>query len=173
MSMPATEPVTTVDARYSEPDATPTSWAEARREFEAAELAWLSTVRPDGRPHVTPLLSVWLDDAAYFSTGPEERKALNLAANRHCILTTGRNALREGLDVVIEGEAERVDDDELLRRLAAAWEAKYGPDWHFDVRDGAFHHEVGRALVYRVAPITAFGFRKGSYSQTRWRFPGR
>jgi hypothetical protein len=39
------------------------------------------------------------------------------------------------------------------------------------VRDGAFHHSHGRALVFAVAPITAFGFGKGErFSQTRWRF---
>ena len=42
---------------------------------------WLSTVRPDGRPHVTPLMSVWLEGALYFCTGPDERKAKNLVRN--------------------------------------------------------------------------------------------
>jgi len=171
--MPASEPVTDLDARYGDEGAGPTPWADARRELEAAELSWLTTVRPDGRPHVTPLLSVWVDEAAHLCTGPEERKARNLAGNRHCLLTTGRNTLREGLDVVIEGDAEPVENDEDLRRLAEAWEAKYGPDWHFDVRDGAFHHQGGRALVFRVAPTTVFGFAKGPYSQTRWRFGSR
>jgi len=31
--------------------------------LEKAEVFWLSTVRPDGRPHVTPMVSVWLDGA--------------------------------------------------------------------------------------------------------------
>jgi len=39
------------------------------------------------------------------------------------------------------------------------------------VRDGAFEHEGGTALVCRVAPSTAFGFGKGdTFSQTRFRF---
>ncbi|MGP3999661.1 pyridoxamine 5'-phosphate oxidase family protein [Streptomyces sp. 8N706] len=165
------EPVTELDARYSMPGASPTGWAEARGLLEEAELFWLSTVRPDGRPHVTPLLSVWRNDALYFCTGPAERKAENIARNPHCTLTTGCNSLDEGLDVVVEGDAERVSDDAELRRIAEAYESKYGSDWHFDVRDGVFHHQAGEALVYEVAPSTAFGFRKGDYSQTRWRFP--
>lgn len=28
----------------------------------------------------------------------------------------------------------------------------------------------GGALVFEVAPVSAFGFGKGTYSQTRWRF---
>ena len=48
---------------------------------------------------------------------------------------------------------------------------KYGEEWRFEVRDGAFDHEHGRALVFEVAPRTAFGFGKGeTFSQTRWRF---
>jgi hypothetical protein len=118
--MNATEPATALDSRYSVEDAVPTGWPEARNRLEQAEVFWLSTVRPDGRPHVTPLIAVWADDALHFCTGPDE--------------------------------------------------AKYGPDWHFTVRDGAFHHDPGTALVYEVAPSTAFGFRKGAYSQTRWHF---
>jgi general stress protein 26 len=168
--MAGKEPVAELDARYSSDGATPTAWAQARRRLEEAEVYWLSTVRPDGRPHVTPLLSVWQDGALYFCTGPSERKARNLTQNPHCILTTGCNALAEGLDLVVEGAAVRVSDDATLQGLAAAYESKYGGDWHFDVRDGAFHGEGGEALVYQVTPSTVFGFGKGEYSQTRWRF---
>jgi hypothetical protein len=163
-------PETKLDQRFSSPDATATGWSEGQQRVEEAELFWISTVRPDGRPHVTPLISVWLDGAAYFCTGPDERKAKNLALNPNCVLTTGCNLLDEGLDVAIEGEAVRVKEDAKLERIAAACESKYGSEWHFDVRDGAFHHEGGEALVFEVAPVTAFGFAKGAYGQTRWRF---
>ena len=92
-----------------------------------------------------------------------------------CIVTTGRNSLTEGLDLVVEGDAVRVTDEGKLRRVAAAYESKYGRQWHFDVRDHAFVHEDSReehvALVFEVSPAKALGFRKGEpYSQTRWRF---
>jgi nitroimidazol reductase NimA-like FMN-containing flavoprotein (pyridoxamine 5'-phosphate oxidase superfamily) len=90
------EPVTELCA-FSSPGAVPTKWAQARRGLRDAEVYWLSTVRPDGRPHVTTLLAVWLDGALYFCTGPGERKARNLAQNPHCILMTGRNDLAEGV----------------------------------------------------------------------------
>lgn len=165
---------TKLDTRYSSEGASATDWAEAHRRLEEAKVFWISTVRPDGRPHVTPLISVWLDGALLFCTGAEERKARNLAENPHCILTTGCNALDEGLDVVVEGEAVQVRDDARLRRIADAYVAKYGEEWRFDVRDGAFAHRgelEGIVPVYEVAPVTAFGFRRGEeFSQTRWRF---
>src|SRR5437762_5483736 len=116
--MASTEPVAELDPRYSSEGVSATPWAEARGRLAAAEVSWLSTVRPDGRPHVTPLISVWLDDAVYFCTGPGECKAVNLAQNPHCILTTGCNTMGEGLDVVVEGDAVQVSEDEKLRRVA-------------------------------------------------------
>jgi hypothetical protein len=141
-----------------------------------ADTFWISTVRPDGRPHVTPLIAVWHDEAIWFTTGPEERKARNLSHNASCILTTGRSDLSGGLDVVLEGAAEQVTDDADLQSVADAFATKYGTDiWNFVVRDGGFaHHDAGgRALVFRVRPVRGLGFCKGAaFSQTTWRFPG-
>jgi hypothetical protein len=166
------EPVTVLSA-FSSPNAVPTEWSLARAELAGAEVYWLSTVRPDGRPHVTPLLGVWLDGALYFCTGPNERKAKNLSANHHCILTTGHSTL-DGLDLVLEGTAEKLTDLAELGRVADTYELKYGP--HFAAPNGTWSglgDAIRRAevLVYRVSPATGFGFGKGEqFSQTRWGF---
>ncbi|WP_062204828.1 pyridoxamine 5'-phosphate oxidase family protein [Streptomyces sp. NBRC 109706] len=162
---------TTLSREFSEPDARPTPWDTALRALTSAEVFWLSTVRPDGRPHVTPLLAIWQDGSAWFTTGAGERKAKNLAANPEVVLTTGRDTLDEGLDLTVEGRARRRTEAEPLRRLADAYAAKYGPDWAFEARDGALHHaEGGSALLFEIVPSRVFGFAKGAYSQTRWDF---
>jgi hypothetical protein len=74
-------PVTVLDERFSDPKAVATGWDQTRRALEEAELFWITTVRPDGRPHVTPLVAVWLDGALCFCTGGTEQKAVNLAAS--------------------------------------------------------------------------------------------
>lgn len=175
-----TDPKVELDARFSSEGATPRPWPEVRRVLEQAEIFWLSTVRRDGRPHVTPLPAMWLDGALHFGTGPEEQKAKNLAANPRCVLTTGSDRFMSGLDVVVEGRAERVTDEDLLTRLAAMWLDKLG--WPFDVVDGAFRErssEVagaefdarGEAHVFAVAPAKILAFGKGDpFSQTRYRF---
>lgn len=166
------EPTTAIDQRYGEAGAAPTPWATAQEVLSRAELSWITTVRPDGRPHVTPLITVCDETTLYFGTGPQERKCRNLAANPHVVLTTGTNDLHAGLDVVVEGEAVRVTDEELLGRLAAAYLDKYGEEWRFEVRDGAFWEAGagGQTWVYAVNAVTAFGFGKDPYSQTRWTF---
>jgi uncharacterized pyridoxamine 5'-phosphate oxidase family protein len=166
--IPGNEPVTELNPQFSSDGAKPLSWAEAQENLEHAAIYWLSTVRPDGRPHVAPLYAVWLDNALYFCTGPTERKARNLTENAHCAITTGCNVI-EGVDIVVEGTAVPVTDETLLQILAAEYASKY--NWQYTVRDGAFYGEGGRAVVYRVAPSTAFSFGKGEpFSQTRYRF---
>src|SRR6185295_5672966 len=99
--MPGTTWAAELDARFSAADATPTPWETVRVVIETAELFWIATVRPDGRPHVTPLPAIWRQDALYFCTGAGEQKGVNLARNPHCTLTTGNNVWNAGLDVVL------------------------------------------------------------------------
>ena len=164
------EPVSTLDPRFSESDTAPTTWRETLGALAGAQLSWLTTVRADGRPHVTPLVTVWLDDAVHFATGAGEQKAVNLQSNPHVVIITGCNAWERGLDVVVEGDAVRVTDSQLLDGLAEAWKAKWDGRWRYEVRDGAFQHEAGEALVFAVRPIKVLAFGKGPFSQTRHRF---
>jgi nitroimidazol reductase NimA-like FMN-containing flavoprotein (pyridoxamine 5'-phosphate oxidase superfamily) len=164
------EPVPEIDGRFSDPASEPTPWEDVRAVLEGAELFWIATVRGDGRPHVTPLPAVWDGGALHFCTGAEEQKGVNLAGNPNCALTTGNNTWKVGLDVVVEGKGERVDRDARLQELADLWSTKYHGDWQYEARDGAFHHDAGVALVYRVAPTKIIAFAKGDFAQTRFRF---
>jgi nitroimidazol reductase NimA-like FMN-containing flavoprotein (pyridoxamine 5'-phosphate oxidase superfamily) len=163
-------PTTHLDARFSEPGAEPTSWADTVRLLDAAQLFWITTVRADARPHVSPLVAVWLDDALHFCTGADEQKAVNLRTNPNVTLTTGCNRWNDGLDVVVEGVATTTTDDPTLRRLATAWRSKWEGQWQYEVRDGAFHHDAGDALVFTVAPVKVLAFGKGAFSHTTHRF---
>ena len=71
------EPVTQIDTRFSDIEAEATAWDDSRRMLESADLFWITTVRADGRPHVTPLVAVWLDGAIHFTTGAAEQKAVS------------------------------------------------------------------------------------------------
>lgn len=170
--MASLNPQAQLDARYSVPNATATPWEAAEETLEAAEIYWITTVRPDRRPHVTPLIAVWVNDALYFSTGEGEQKAKNLLHNPSCVLTTGCNAIAHGLDVVVEGNAVRVISENQLKVIADATAEKYGPEWRFDVRaDELVGRQGNVAWLFRVQPVTVFGFSKGdAFSQTRWSF---
>lgn len=168
------EPIAELTA-FSARGAQAIEWTTGRAQLIEAPLYWLSTVRPKGAPHVTPLIGVWWNGALHFVTGAEERKAKNLADNRSCVLTTGCNAINQGLDLALEGEAELVEGQAELNALADAFEAKYGaeflePDGNWfglgqQIRDG-------KTQLYRVSPSKVFGWEKGkTFGETRWRFP--
>ena len=164
------QPTAAIDSRFSDPSAGPTPWSDAARVLEAAELYWLTTVRSDGRPHVTPLIGVAQDGAVHFCTGLREQKARNLEHNANVALTTGNNAWAQGLDVVVEGTAVRIVDRAELQRLADAYEAKYGSTWHFDVGDGVFGAGELAAAVFRIEPAKVLAFAKEPHGQTSYRF---
>ncbi len=176
------EPITKLDTRQGEPRGGATSWEETLRVLETAELFWLTTVRADGRPHVTPLVAVWYEGAIYFTTANTAQKTVNLRGNPHVILTTGCNQIdsfdkKEGLTVVVEGDAVRITDQDTLERLASVWATKWDGSWPYRVRDGYFDlydEEEQRFLtqsnlVFSVKPGKVLAFAIGR-SQTRYQF---
>ena len=118
---------------------------------------WLTTINPDGSPHVTPVGVVVVDGVWYFSSGPATRKSRNIAGDPRCVVSIAT----QPFDLVIEGSAARVTDAEELAAVAAnstaglarqvdgdALTAEYSapsagpPPWH----------------VYRITPATVFAF---------------
>jgi nitroimidazol reductase NimA-like FMN-containing flavoprotein (pyridoxamine 5'-phosphate oxidase superfamily) len=167
-------PVTAIDQRYSSAKAVAISWDQTRSVLESAELFWLTTVRVDGRPHVTPVVAVWLGEMLCFTTGAEEQKYVNLRANPNVVLTTGCNSWDHGLDVVVEGQASHVTDEATLTRAASAFATKWQGSWQFAVRDGRFYN-VGAgdwpSEVFSVTPVKVFAHAKGDpFGATTHRF---
>jgi general stress protein 26 len=163
------EPTTELNGDFSEPDATAVPWAQAESVLGTSEMFWLSTVRTDARPHVTPLPAVYLDGTLYFCAGAREQKTANLHADPRCVLTTGTNQLRSGLDVIAEGTAVRATDADLLLRLKALWTSKL--DWDYEIAGDHFDDGAGHdGLVFGVRPDKVLAFGRSPYSQTRYRF---
>jgi general stress protein 26 len=166
----SSNPRAEIDRRFSDPESGPTSWSAVVHVLEQAELYWLTTVRTDGRPHVTPLIGVTRDGAMHFCTGLREQKARNLAHNERLALTTGNNSWDSGLDVVVEGTAVRVTERDALQDIADAYEAKYGSVWRFDVGDGVFGAGEDAAAVFRIEAAKVMAFAKEPHAQTTYRF---
>jgi len=108
-------------------------WSHVEERLTPAINYWVCTVRPDGRPHVTPVWGAWLDGKMYIEGSPETRRAKNLHTNPAVSVH-----LESGSDVVIlEGIAREVEkpERELGEKLSKAMTAKYksmgyepGPD---------------------------------------------
>jgi Pyridoxamine 5'-phosphate oxidase len=167
--------------------ATATPWAAARERLanpERDRTYRLAAERPDGRPHLVPILGLWLDGAFCFVAGETTRKGRNLAGGPRCAIAASSTAL-PALDVVLEGDGRKVADEATLRRVAAAYGSKTG--WPLEVRDGGLVGPNAPTAgpppyaVYELAPAMAFGLpgivgtgqgvgSAGAFSPTRRRF---
>jgi hypothetical protein len=153
----------------------PLEWSRVERGLEAAEgqdfTYFLSTVRPDGRPHTAGVGALWVDGKLYFVSGPGTRKSKNLAERPDCAVSVRL----PGIDVVLEGVARRVTDAPTLERLAKRYD---GQGWPAKVDGDAFTApysapSAGRPpwYLYEMQPTTAFGVAGGEpHGATRWRF---
>ena len=167
-------PVTKLDQRYSGAAAVATTWDETRQALEDAELFWVSTVRADGRPHVTPVVGAWCDGAMWFTTGTEEQKYLNLTRQSaggadHRLQQLGPRAGRGG-----GGRGPSRHRRGRAQRAAKAFAVKWQGAWQFAVRDGRFYNggsEDWPCEVFSVTPARVFAHKKGEpFGATTHRF---
>lgn len=157
-------------------DATPMStdeadlmaWPVAAGQLAALPKYWLATGRASGRPHVMPVMGVWLGGTLTVSSRPGSVKGRNLLRDSQCVVT----ATTELGDLVVEGDAGHVTDVARQRELAAAFVAKY--DWRFGLRDGRIYEDSlpgsPEYAFFEIAPVKAFGYGPDGLTATRWRF---
>lgn len=154
----------------------PIPWSRALEALEKGdqkgnETSFLTTTRPDGRPHVAGVGAVWDSGKVYFVSGPGTRKSKNVSEHPACVMAMSL----PGIDLVIEGEAVRVTDDDTLQRLAKRY-AEGG--WPAIVEDGAFTYEYSAPsagpppwYLYAITPTTVYGVLASEPGgATRWRF---
>ena len=151
----------------------PIPWSRAVEQLEAgtAKSFWLSTVRPDGRPHTAAVGALWVDGKLYFTSGPQTRKSRNLAHSPACVFSV----TLPNLDLVIEGTAARVTDEATLQHLAERYAAQ---GWPARASDGAITAEYSAPsagpppwYLYVLKPTTAFGVATAEpHGATRWQF---
>lgn len=144
----------------------PWSWAEAR--LASALTYWISTTRPDGRPHAAPVWAVWLDGRLWFEGGLRTRRARNLASDPRAVAAVH---VDDATAVIVEGVVEvRTDPDaSLASRLVEAY-AKYRPTrWAYEADPSNWRSGSGGGL-WALRPVVAFGWSRFPEDATRWRF---
>jgi hypothetical protein len=132
---------------------------------------FLGTSRPDGRPHAAGIGAQWLDGDIYFTSGPDTRKARNLAANPACTISVGL----KGIDLILEGDATRITDQATLEQVVQLYRAG---GWPAEVEGDAFTAPFSAPSagpppwqLYRFTFHIAFGVATAEpYGATRWRF---
>jgi hypothetical protein len=133
-------------------------WSHARERLTASRNYWICTVRPDGRPHSTPVWGFWMDDALYFGTGQTTRKARNLS---HTPAVSVH--LESGDDVIIvEGTTVEVSDKAIFKNIDAACRTKYNMPLVI----------IPESVLYCVRPRVVLAWKESDFpgTGTRWEF---
>lgn len=132
------------------------AWRWAEQRLRRSHNYWLTTVRPDGTPHVMPVWGLWAEGRFFFSTGRQSRKSRNLASNAACVVCTEQSAEA----VIVEGTASELTDPAVFTRLAPLYHRKYKP----------YKLEQDLGPVFEVTPRVIFGLREKTFNAaTRWR----
>ena len=138
-------------------------WNKIDRWLYAFRSIWVSTTRPDGRPHAVPVWYTWDGRHLYFISARHLQKSRNLAQQPWIVVHAG-----DGDDVIIlEGSAQIVTDRAELERVDAEYRAKY-----VDPGSGAqatiFEPEVD---LYRVNLQRVMAWEYGTVAnRTDWIF---
>ena len=92
--------------------------AHIERRLRSEPIIWLSSVRPDGRPHLVPVWFLWDGSSFLIFSQPNAQKVRNLRRSPQVMVAL--EAADEGEDVAIfEGEATLLEDPTITSLLPA------------------------------------------------------
>jgi PPOX class probable F420-dependent enzyme len=97
--------------------------AQIDQRLRAEPIIWLSTVRPDGRPHLVPVWFWWDGATVLIFSKPDSQKVRNLRHNPQVVVAL--DTADEGEDVALfEGRAELLAEG-VAQAILPAFAAKY------------------------------------------------
>jgi hypothetical protein len=123
---------------------------------------WVSTTRPDGRPHSVPVWCWWDGRDIYFITAPSSQKARNIAHLPYIIVHAG-----DGDDtIILEGTVILVTHADERERINAHYMEKYvdphsGARASIPLQDHLYHVQVKHVMVWEYGVVA---------TRTDWRF---
>jgi PPOX class probable F420-dependent enzyme len=129
------------------------SAARVGRLLDVEPVVWLSTVRPDGLPHLVPIWFSWDGEALLIATKPHARKVANLRANPRVMLALGEPdddfdvGPLEGTAEILDAPAREVLPPEHLRKYCDVMDA---------IGLSAEEYLATYSLVIRVRPTRFF-----------------
>ena len=127
---------------------------ETTARFDQSLYCWLSTVRPDGRSHSTPIWHVWFQRRIYMVAQESSVKVANIRVNPGVVVTHPDPSHA----IIFEGTARLVEG--MTQDLQPLFKAKF--DWDIDT-------DLSYTGVIEVTPskLMAWG-EEGAGKRKRW-----
>lgn len=141
-------------------------WRDVDERLRESKHYWMSSTRPDGRPHVVPRWGAWIDGSLYYDGSPETVHARNLRANPACSLHIGDGAEA----IIIEGTAQASEPLAADQGQPVADEIgrKYGADGYTPEPDAWSGTDAGGLVVF--TPNKGLAWYDFPNDLTRFRF---
>jgi len=134
-----------------------------RRFLEEEPVIWLSTVRPDGTPHIVPIWFWWDGEAVLVFSKPDARKVRNMRENAAVMLAVGDPD--EDFDVgMLEGQAELLDEPTAV--VMPAEHLKKYADRLAAICLGAEDYAATYSQVIRIVPDHYLGWHGRNVPQS-------
>lgn len=132
-------------------------WRVIDTQLQALRTIWLSSTRPDGRPHCVPVWYLWENGAQpsiVFMTANDTQKTRNLEHQSWVVMHAG-----DGDDALIfEGEIESIPASAERERLNHLFREKYvdpysGARAEFGEHDAVFRLKVRHVMTWMYGAI--------------------
>jgi hypothetical protein len=129
-------------------------WESVEARLRDSSHYWMSTTRPDGRPHVVPRWGVWLESRFWYDGSPATVHARNVRSNPACTLHLESGAQA----VILEGASRPADPPglELGARLASEFGRKYADHGYSPAADAWESTDAGGLAVFTPAKALAW-----------------
>ena len=129
-------------------------WDSVQERLQDSLHYWMSTTRPDGRPHVVPRWGAWLESRFWYDGSPATVHARNLRSNPACTLhlESGAHA------VILEGTSRPADPPglELGGRIASEFRRKYADHGYSPEPDSWEGADAGGLAVFTPSKALAW-----------------
>jgi nitroimidazol reductase NimA-like FMN-containing flavoprotein (pyridoxamine 5'-phosphate oxidase superfamily) len=138
-------------------------WKQVELRLRCNRTIWISTTRPDGRPHSVPVWFWWDGRYIYFPAAKDSQKMQNLAHQAWTVvhLSDGENA------VLMIGEAALVTDIDEREKVDTSYREKYVDPLTGTPATVLDPHN----LLYRVAIKNATAWMSSNAAtRTDWQF---
>lgn len=137
-------------------------WSYIGERMQQSLNYWIVTASQAGKPSVSPIWGVWLDNTLYGDGSPDTRRGRNIQANPNVTVH-----LEDGLHaVILEGKAEILQtspERALAERISKGYQAKYA---HLGYAPTPDAWDAGGLFIFK--PHKVMAWTKFPEDVTRW-----
>ncbi|MFT3890520.1 MAG: pyridoxamine 5'-phosphate oxidase family protein [Anaerolineales bacterium] len=133
------------------------AWDFVSEQMSSSRHYWISTVFPDGRPHVVPVWGIWYENRFHFEGSMQTGWGRNILKNPHIAV----HLPDADKVVVIDGIAHIIQDNEIDDETWNSLDSTFQKKYHVEKGSPYIYVEPKKVLAWNGEALT---------TMTRWLF---